>query len=110
MPKPNERVRERRVRRLGLRRGFRLSRSRHRGTTLNINEQGRYRLTTAERGHVVVGERFDADLDDIEELLEAGSSASGGAIFYGWNHQPPHLPRLGSMVVFGRRRPKASDD
>mgnify|MGYP003694089363 CR=1 FL=1 len=59
-------IRENRVRKLAASRGYRVEVSRE---PLQRDNEGRFRLIESDRNMVVLGERFDASLDDIEAYL-----------------------------------------
>jgi hypothetical protein len=60
---------EARVRSLARRMGYSVRRSRQRANVPNIDNLGQFRLVDAERNLIILGERFDATLDDIEDYL-----------------------------------------
>jgi hypothetical protein len=60
---------EARVRGRARRMGYSVRRSRQRANVPNLNNLGQFRLVDADRNCIVLGERFDATLDDIEEYL-----------------------------------------
>jgi hypothetical protein len=62
-----EKVRENRVRRWAARLGYGISKSR--AKVLHVDDYGRYMLWN-ERNYVVLGQRFDATLEDPEAFLE----------------------------------------
>lgn len=64
-----KRNRESRVRRLAHRRGYVVRKSRRRKFVPQLNDFGWYMLIETNRNLVVLGERFDASLDDIESFL-----------------------------------------
>ena len=57
---------ENRVRKLAARLGYRLEVSR---LPLHTDNRGKFQLIESDRNMVVLGERFDASLDDIEAYL-----------------------------------------
>jgi hypothetical protein len=57
-----------RVRQWAARRGFQVRKSRSR--SLKMNDHGEYRLVDVFTNTIVLGERFDASLDDIVEYLK----------------------------------------
>jgi hypothetical protein len=59
-------IHENRVRKLAASRGYRVEVSRE---PLQRDNEGRFRLIESDRNMVVLGERFDASLDDIEAYL-----------------------------------------
>ncbi len=61
-----DRNREVRIRRLARRHGYVLRKSRARKYVLTMNNQGQFMVIQARRNLVVLGERFDASVDDIE--------------------------------------------
>jgi hypothetical protein len=65
---------EGRVRRLARRRGYVLRKSRAR-KHWTMNNQGQFLVFHANRNLVVLGERFDATLDDIERLFSFREAA-----------------------------------
>jgi hypothetical protein len=60
---------EARVRSLARRMGYSVRRSRQRANVPNLDNLGQLMLVDAERNRIVLGERFDATLDDIEKYL-----------------------------------------
>ena len=60
---------EARVRSLARRLGYSMRRSRQRANVPNLDNQGQFMLVDADRSRIVLGERFDATLDDIEKHL-----------------------------------------
>jgi hypothetical protein len=58
---------ENRVRKLAARHGYRVEVSRHQ---LDKDNRGQFQLVESERSLVVLGEKFDASLDEIEAYLE----------------------------------------
>ena len=63
----SELTQENRVRRLAASRGYRVEISRQQ---LQRDNAGRFQLIESDRNMVVLGERFDASLDDIEAYLK----------------------------------------
>lgn len=63
------RNKERRIRYLARRHGYVVRKSRARRHVPHSNNFGGYMLLEANRWRVVLGERFDATLDDIEALF-----------------------------------------
>jgi hypothetical protein len=61
-----ENRRESRIRHLARRHGYAIRKSRAWKQVPNMNNFGAYMLIQAERNVVVLGERFNASLDDIE--------------------------------------------
>ena len=57
---------ENRVRKLAARLGYRVEMSR---LPLDTDNRGKFQLIESDRNMVVLGERFDASLDDIEAYL-----------------------------------------
>ena len=57
---------ENRIRRLARRHGCVLRKSRSRKYVPTMNDRGEFMLIEADRNLVVLGERFNASLDDIE--------------------------------------------
>jgi hypothetical protein len=57
------------LRRLAKRRGFSVRTSRQRKNVPNIDNFGDYMLVDASTNGVVLGERFDATLEDIDQYL-----------------------------------------
>jgi hypothetical protein len=51
--------------------GYSVRRSRQRANVPNLDNLGHLMLVDAERNRIVLGERFDATLDDIERYLTA---------------------------------------
>ena len=64
-----ERLRENRLRRRAQRLGLAIRKSR--AQMLSLNNQGGYRIIDPYRNWIVAGERFDLDLDDVEEFLQS---------------------------------------
>jgi hypothetical protein len=64
-PEQAEARREARIRQLAGRRGFRVSKGR--GQT-GLDNQGQFMLAN-ENNHIVLGDKFDASLDEIEAFL-----------------------------------------
>ena len=60
---------EARVRSLARRNGYSVHRSRQRGNVPNIDNHGEFKLVDAFQNVIVLGERFDATLDEIEEFF-----------------------------------------
>ncbi len=60
--------REAKLRRLAKRRGYLIRKDRAR--SINGDHFGDYMVVDADRNFIVLGSRFDATLDDIEEWLE----------------------------------------
>ena len=57
------------VRRLAKRHGYALRKSRARN--LHMNDLGGYRLIDPWRNWIVLGERFDLDLEDVKAFLQS---------------------------------------
>jgi hypothetical protein len=66
--------RESRVRARARRAGYYVQKSRQRNYVPNLNNQGQYMLVN-DRNRIVLGERFDATLDDIEAYLREHAAA-----------------------------------
>lgn len=60
---------EDRVRRLARRHGYRLHKSRQWKDVPNLDNFGEYMLIDADRNGIVLGSRFDATLEEIEEFF-----------------------------------------
>ena len=60
---------ESRVRKLAVRRGFVIRKSREH--TLHLHNCGQFRLVNVNNNMVVLGENFDANLDSIEAYLNS---------------------------------------
>ena len=60
---------EARVRSHAQRKGYMVRRSRQRTNVPNINNCGEFRLIDADCNLIVLGERFDATLEEIESYL-----------------------------------------
>ncbi|MFZ0846152.1 MAG: hypothetical protein WAM62_10200 [Pseudolabrys sp.] len=60
---------ENRIRSLAKRRGYRLRRSREWKNVPNLDNYGEYMLIDAAHNFIVLGERFNASLNDIEAFL-----------------------------------------
>jgi hypothetical protein len=65
----NDKNRENRIRRLARRHGCVLRKSRARKYVPTMNDWGEFMVIEADRNLVVLGERFNASLDDIEWFL-----------------------------------------
>ena len=70
MTSTRDKNRDARLRRLANRHGLALRKSRLRGTP-HADDFGGYRIIDPYRNAIVRGERFDLDLDDVEEYLTA---------------------------------------
>jgi hypothetical protein len=57
------------VRKLAAKRGYLLRKSRR---AISVDNHGSYMVIEASRNLIVLGSRFDATLDEIEEWLRAG--------------------------------------
>jgi hypothetical protein len=68
---PNDKNRENRIRRLARRHGWVLRKSRSRKYVPTMNDRGEFMLIEADRNLVVLGERFNASLDDIESFFSS---------------------------------------
>ena len=62
-------MQEARVRSLARRMGYSVRRSRQGANVPNLDNLGQFTLVDADRNWIVLGERFDATLDDIEKYL-----------------------------------------
>lgn len=69
------RNKERRIHYLARRNGYVVRKSRARKYVPKFTDCGRYMLLEANRWRVVLGERFDATLDDIEAFFTAPKAA-----------------------------------
>jgi hypothetical protein len=67
----DDKNRERRIRRLAGRHGYAVRKSRERKHVPHSNNFGGYMLIESNRNFVVLGERFDATLEDIEAFFSA---------------------------------------
>jgi hypothetical protein len=67
----NKRSQEARIRRLARRNGCIVRKSRGRKHVPHVTDFGDYMLIEARRNFVVLGERFDATLNDIEAFFDA---------------------------------------
>jgi hypothetical protein len=56
-----------RLKERAIRKGYRISKS---SQPLNLNNKGQYRLIDWDHNTVILGERFDASLEAIEEFLK----------------------------------------
>jgi hypothetical protein len=65
----NETRQESRVRSLARRRGYVVRKSRQWKNVPNVDNCGAYRLIDTEINGIVLGSRYDATLDDIEQWL-----------------------------------------
>ncbi len=66
-----DRRQEDRIRELALRRGYRVSKSRQ---GLHMDNHGQYQLIDVNVNTVVMGERYNASLEMIEEYLKSEST------------------------------------
>jgi hypothetical protein len=66
MTSKTEKVRENRLRGEAAHFGIRMTKSR---VALSLDNQGGYMLVNASRNAVVIGSRFNADLDEVEAFL-----------------------------------------
>jgi hypothetical protein len=66
---PESKVHEDRVRRLALRHGYRVTKSRERKHVPNLDNFGEFMLVNTATNFVVLGSRFDATLKDIDAFL-----------------------------------------
>lgn len=64
----HEKARESRLRRIARRQGLALRKSRLRGPT-HIDDQGGWMIVNPFNNTIVVGEKFDWSLDDVERYL-----------------------------------------
>jgi hypothetical protein len=64
-----DKIRENRLRRWAARLGYTIKRSR--AKRLHLNDLGKYMLVDNLSNGVVLGDRFDADLDELEVRLES---------------------------------------
>ena len=71
----NEKTHEARIRRLARHHGYVVRKSRGRNRVPHANDFGDYMLIEASRNVVVLGERFNATLDDIEAFFGARKAA-----------------------------------
>jgi len=60
---------EARVRSHARRLGYSMRRSRQRTNVPNLDNHGEYMLVDADRNCIVLGQRFDATLDEVEAFL-----------------------------------------
>ncbi len=67
IPNPNSKSKESSLRRLAARKGYRIHKSRTQST--HSNDQGLYQVVENATNTVMVGARFDADLDRVEWFL-----------------------------------------
>ena len=70
-----EKNRENRIRRLARKHGYVLRKSRARKYVPTMNNRGAFMLIEAIRNLVVMGERFNATLEDIEAFFAARKAA-----------------------------------
>jgi hypothetical protein len=68
MIEEDDKVYENRVRRHAARLGYQLRKSR--AQRIHLDNHGEYMLVDVHRSAIVMGERFNADLDDIEKYLD----------------------------------------
>lgn len=68
-----DKVRENRLRRMADRLGMQLQKSRAR--KVHVDNFGLYRLVDAETGAVVAGAKYDLEIDDVEDRLQAEEEA-----------------------------------
>jgi hypothetical protein len=66
MTNKTEKIREHRLRGEAAHFGIRMTKSR---VALSLDNHGGYRLLNASRSAVVIGSRFNADLDEVEAFL-----------------------------------------
>ena len=71
----NDKNREHRARRLARKYGYVLRKSRARKYVPTMNNLGEFMVIEADRNLVVLGERFNATLDDIETFFTAPKAA-----------------------------------
>jgi hypothetical protein len=64
-----DKAREHCLRQKAKRNGFVVSKSRERAHVPNLNNRGQYQLVN-ERNTVVLGDKYDASLEEIEEYLD----------------------------------------
>jgi hypothetical protein len=74
-----DRNHERRVRRLARRFGYAVLKSRQRNHVPNSDNHGHFMLVNPYRNTVVLGERFDARLEDIEAFFETPAEVQAAA-------------------------------
>lgn len=70
-----EKTQESRIRRLARRHGYLVRKSRARKYVPTMNDFGEYMLIEPNRNLVVLGERFNASLDDIETFFSSPKAA-----------------------------------
>jgi hypothetical protein len=71
----DEKNRENRVRRVARRQGYVVRKSRARKYVPTMNDRGEFMLIEANRNVVVLGERFNASLDDIDSFFRPRKAA-----------------------------------